>query len=732
MDSEGKKLILLVEDELIIAMSKKTALEKYGYDVKTVNTGEKAVDAMNVDAAIDLILMDINLGSGIDGTQAAKLILKDHDIPIIFVSSHSEREVVEKTEKITSYGYVVKNSSITVLDASIKMAFKLFDAKVQEHAKNKELMQYKDLLTQSESQFSLFMDYLPAIVFLKDAKGRTLFTNKYMNTALGSSEWKGKTMTDVFPNVFGERLLADDMAVLEARYKKIEEVIPHVDGSIHTYETHKFAIPKSMNELLIGGVSIDITERKRMEEALRESEVKLRSIIDAAPFPIAIVDLQDNNIRFWSKSALDLFGHTADTALDWYKIAYPDQEYRQEVVSRWKPFLQNAQSNGKTTYTGEYRVTCKDGSVRVCDLYATFIADSLIVTFNDITERKKSEQELYGAKEKAENNEFRLNLAVSSGQLGIWDWDVKNNIMAWNDRMFELYGVRHDTFPNNIDAWTNGLHPEDKERAIGACYTALDGGNDFNTTFRVLHPDGKVLYLKADAKIIRDTDGKPLRMTGINRDITEEIESEKLMEKMLVEKELILKEVHHRIKNNMNTLNSLLSIQAQTVSEQSARIALEDAGARVQNMSFLYDKLYQSPSFSELSVKDYLPALIDEIIANFPNRKMVVVEKDIKDFMLDAKLLQPLGIIVNELLTNIMKYAFAGRDSGLITVSATNSGGRVVFSTQDNGVGMPESIDFGNSTGFGMILIYNLAKQLKGTIHMERGNGTKTVLEFDK
>ena len=129
MTSTDNRTILLVEDEAILAMSEKMSLEKYGYTVITVNTGEKAIEAMKTSSRISIILMDIDLGKGIDGTEAASMILEDHDIPIIFLSSHCEREIVEKAEKITSYGYVEKNSSITVLDASIKMAFKLFEAK---------------------------------------------------------------------------------------------------------------------------------------------------------------------------------------------------------------------------------------------------------------------------------------------------------------------------------------------------------------------------------------------------------------------------------------------------------------------------------------------------------------------------------------------------------------------------------------------------------------------------
>jgi CheY-like chemotaxis protein len=126
-ERKGKK-ILLVEDEDIIALSEKLDLESYGYDVLTACSGEEAIKAYGRGEAIDLILMDIDLGKGIDGVETAKVILKDRELPIVFLSSHTESEIVEKTERTTSYGYVVKTSSMTVLDASIKMAFKLFEA----------------------------------------------------------------------------------------------------------------------------------------------------------------------------------------------------------------------------------------------------------------------------------------------------------------------------------------------------------------------------------------------------------------------------------------------------------------------------------------------------------------------------------------------------------------------------------------------------------------------------
>ena len=128
MSTETQKTILLVEDDAMIAVLETMKLKKYGYNIIHALNGKKALEvAREASNGIDLILMDINLGEKLDGTDIAKLILSDQDIPLIFLSSHTEREVVEKTENITFYGYVVKDSSITVLDASIKMAFRLHE-----------------------------------------------------------------------------------------------------------------------------------------------------------------------------------------------------------------------------------------------------------------------------------------------------------------------------------------------------------------------------------------------------------------------------------------------------------------------------------------------------------------------------------------------------------------------------------------------------------------------------
>ncbi|MDP3180048.1 MAG: histidine kinase dimerization/phosphoacceptor domain -containing protein, partial [Spirochaetaceae bacterium] len=199
---------------------------------------------------------------------------------------------------------------------------------------------------------------------------------------------------------------------------------------------------------------------------------------------------------------------------------------------------------------------------------------------------------------------------------------------------------------------------------------------------------------------------------------------------LLSEKELILREVHHRLKNNMGAINSILSLQSRTIGDPSARQALEDAGNRVQSMMVLYDRLYKAKGFRTVSSAQILPDLVEEILENYGPAVPVETRLEIEDFELDAELLQPLGIIVNEILTNVAKYAFAGRDRGRIDVKAARKGNRIRVEIADDGIGMPESVDLGHSTGFGLMLIESMAKQLESSVRIIREGGTRFIIEF--
>ncbi len=215
-------------------------------------------------------------------------------------------------------------------------------------------------------------------------------------------------------------------------------------------------------------------------------------------------------------------------------------------------------------------------------------------------------------------------------------------------------------------------------------------------------------------------------------EITEAKQAKDTIQNLLTEKETLLKEVHHRIKNNMYMITLLLAHQAETSADRAVISALTDAEGRVKSMMLLYNSLYRAPHYDRISVQDYIPSLVDDIVASLQNGVPLSVEKYVDDFVLDAKRLQPLGIIINELVTNAMKYAFDGKKGGTILVSVKLSGKSVVVSVQDDGVGIPESVDLEKRTGFGFVLVRLLTGQLEGSLRIEREHGTKITVEFEK
>jgi two-component sensor histidine kinase len=319
----------------------------------------------------------------------------------------------------------------------------------------------------------------------------------------------------------------------------------------------------------------------------------------------------------------------------------------------------------------------------------------------------------------------------SSPDVIVFALDTEYNYLAFNSRHKE---VIKNIWGKDIAVGTNMLavigNHDDAKKAKGIFDRALRG-----ESFVIAEEYGDEKLSRQNwldyYSPIRNLDGSIMGFSCFLMNNTKQKNAQDRIETLLSEKELILKEVHHRIKNSMNTISSLLSLQEDSVKDASAILALQDAGNRIKSMSLLYDKLYRSLDYTEMSVKDYVSTLVDEVIANFPNNKIVTIDKDLQDFPLDVKRLQSLGIIINELLTNTMKYAFPGRDSGHISVSALSHDGHITITVQDDGVGVPESMDFRNSTGFGLQLVLMLSEQLKGTVEMAKESGTRFVVEFE-
>ena len=203
---------------------------------------------------------------------------------------------------------------------------------------------------------------------------------------------------------------------------------------------------------------------------------------------------------------------------------------------------------------------------------------------------------------------------------------------------------------------------------------------------------------------------------------------------LLAEKDMLLKEVHHRIKNNMTTIKGLLAMQIDSESQVSVIQSLREAESRVQSMIILYDRLYCTDNYQELSVKDYLEPLVGEIIGSYKTANKtdfdIQLERHIDDFILNVRLLSPLGVIVNEILSNSLKHAFTGKEKGLISIWVSVEDTIVSVRIQDDGKGMPDSVAMEQTGGFGLQLAGMLAQQMHGNLRIESEAGTLFILEF--
>ena len=405
------KTILLVEDEVLIALMERKQLEKEGYQVIHASSGEKAIDyTCNLKKPVDLILMDIDLGKGLDGTAAADRILKEQDIPILFLSSHIEKELVEKTEQITNYGYVVKNSSFTVLAASIKMAFKLFEAQkrlnrmnMEAEASNEELRVSLDslqhanaLLAFSEDKFSKAFHTNP------DSININRFSDGvYVDINQGFTNTMGYTREDVIgrsslPGELGIWVNGEDRKTLLQTLREKGEVVDfeaefrRKDGST-TIGWMSARIIELEGEQYIISVTKDMGKWIKLEHCLRETELKFRTAYANAPIGISLTEL-DGKLKLVNGSFCALLGRSESELkeLDFTMLTYPDDIALSISYTR-------ALLNGEIeTAHFEKRYIHKDGHTVWADVSTSLIRNeqgkpvSFITYVSDVTRQKSA------------------------------------------------------------------------------------------------------------------------------------------------------------------------------------------------------------------------------------------------------------------------------------------------------------------------------------------------------
>lgn len=282
-----------------------------------------------------------------------------------------------------------------------------------------------------------------------------------------------------------------------------------------------------------------------------------------------------------------------------------------------------------------------------------------------------------------------------------------------------------------------------KDNVIGKkCYNVIHGTSSppkfcphaktiqYNEEYteEVEFPD---FWLLVSTSPIYDFEGNLIGSGHIAQDITKQKEAEKEIQNLLELKELLMKETHHRVKNNLVTISSLLSLQAINTEDQNAKEALLDSQNRAKAMAIIHQKLYSYADFEKIDLNHYFTQLMDEILKTYSADKKIRYFLDVEDISFNVDTALILGLIINELVSNSLKYAFLGDEKYIIHVKLHESDDKFILSISDNGKSIPDHINLEEPDSFGLTLVNLLTKQLNGQISIKRDNGTVFIIEFE-
>jgi PAS domain S-box-containing protein len=326
-------------------------------------------------------------------------------------------------------------------------------------------------------------------------------------------------------------------------------------------------------------------------------------------------------------------------------------------------------------------------------------------------------------------SEARLSSLVDASPDGIYQINLRGNVQSCNRAGAELLGVSApgEVIGKNV---LDVIAPE--ERALALVYFAQVVGEGvvrgIELTIRRLR--GGSLVAEFSAAVMRDAEGRPESLMVVARDVTEKRESRARIERSYREQQVLLKEIHHRVKNNMQVISSLLSLQAAQVSDDKVRALFAESQNRVRSMALVHEKLYQSPSFAEIDFGEYLESVVLELTRSY-SRAHVAGRVTGRGILLPIDAAIPCGLIVNELVSNALKHAFGGRPSGTVDVVIGRlEGDELELVVRDDGVGFPQDRPISDERSMGMAIVTNLVEQIHGRLERGPGPGTEFRIRF--
>ena len=523
--------------------------------------------------------------------------------------------------------------------------------------------------------------------------------------------------------------------VLRTGEQKTYETVYHIPegGSIY-YESH--VTPRKL-EGFVGTIGLtvssrNITDRKLAEEALKESEFFFSQLFEQSTTSTCLYD-PDGTIIKVNPEFCKMFGVEEGIITDGRYNVFKDQAiidagvfpllkeiFEKKNTKKWETsFDINVASESTGTPTSE------SGQIYL-EVFGYSILDSenqlkyVVLQHYDITERKQDEESLR-----------KLSTAVKQSPASVVITDLNGVIEYVNPKFKQLTGYSlEEAVGKNPSILKSGEQPDEFYKEMWDTITA---GKEWNGFFHNKKKNGELYWESATLAPIRDNEGKIINYIAVKKDITEQRYAEEQLKASLKEKEILIHEIHHRVKNNMNVISSLLKLQANSIEDDQTKEILKESQNRVYAMSAIHETLHGSENLSEIDLKKYLYKISTAVFqSSSVNPKKVRLINDIEEMPISINQASPIGLIINELISNSLKYAFPDDRKGEINVSVKKRDNQLELVLEDNGVGLPDGFDWKNSSTLGLKLVRTLIEnQLDGSIDMESKNGTKFTIKFN-
>ncbi|MBL7095983.1 PAS domain S-box protein [candidate division KSB1 bacterium] len=591
-----------------------------------------------------------------------------------------------------------------------------------------ERKQAEILLAKSERRYRLLADNLSDVIWTRDLDFKLTYISPstYQQTGFSIAEKMSKPFEEsVTPESAAKiyKVLKEELALEKSgkadpgRSRTLEIEMRHKNGSTVPVEiTVSFLRDKAGAATGLIGVNRNITERKQAEKEL----TKLSTAVKQSPSVIAITDTE-GNLEYVNPKFTELTGYNLEEAIGQNPRVLKSGEQADEIYKElWETI-----SSGKI-WRGEFHNKKKSGELfwEFASISPIFNKQGKIINYikvaEDITDRKKAEQELKESEEK-----YRM--IVENAHDGI-EITQNDRMIFFNNQFAQMLGYKREELK---EVKFSKIFSEQAKKELYQRQKKREQGNTlppyYETTF--VKKDGTVINVGVKYEII-DYKGEQATFSII-RDITESKQAKDQIQNDLKEKTILLSEVHHRVKNSLQLVASLLQLQSREITEKHILDLFQQSRNRIKMMAGVYEKLYQSKNFASIDYKEYLEDVLNNLYRSSNISHRVSLKLEIKNVVLGLDDATPVALIINELFTNSLKHAFPGERKGKIEIYFNlldEETYQLIY--RDNGVGLSGEVDLETTRTLGLRLIYNLAKQINGEASLEQNGWTTFTIKF--